>query len=65
MRMMAIAGIMISLPAIVVVVWGIFTAQSLMTYAALASLGIGFLPFLVAILILRAQKHGGQELDSH
>jgi hypothetical protein len=53
MRMMAIAGLMITFPAIVTVFF--FFGRPAM-YAALASFAINFLPFLAAIWFLRNRK---------
>lgn len=58
MKMMLIAGLMITLPAIVVAFW--FFGQGMMI-PALASLFVNSLPFVVAALMLRG-KRGGDDM---
>lgn len=60
MKMMLIAGLLITLPAIVVVFW--FFGKDAM-FPALASLGINFLPFVVAALLVGRRKGG--DADAH
>jgi uncharacterized membrane protein len=60
MRMMAIAGVLITLPAIVTVL--VFFGRPAM-YAALASLVINFLPFLAAIWFLRNRRGQMDDLE--
>lgn len=59
MKMMLIAGLLITLPAILVVFY--FFGQTAML-PALASLAINFLPFLVAGLLIGKRGMGG---DAH
>jgi hypothetical protein len=56
MRMMLIAGLLITLPAIVVVFW--FFGRPAML-PALASLGVNFLPFLAAGWLFNKYARGG------
>lgn len=62
MKMMFIAGLLITLPAILVVVW--FFGETAM-FPALASLAINSLPFIVAALLLGRRKDAGTDLDAH
>lgn len=61
MKMMLVAGLLITLPAILVVFW--FFGHPAMI-PALASLGINFLPFIVAALLLGRRRHTG-DVDAH
>lgn len=58
MKMMLIAGLLITLPAIVVVFY--FFGKPAML-PALASLGINFLPFVVAALLIGRRKGAGAD----
>lgn len=60
MKMMLIAGLLITLPAIVVAIY--FFGAPLMI-PALASLFINSLPFVVAAILLR--KRGGSDMGGH
>lgn len=60
MKMMLIAGILITLPAIVIVFW--FFGRPTMI-PALASLGINMLPFLVGAWLLGKRKRTAGEDD--
>ena len=62
MKMMLIAGLLITLPAILVVVW--FFGETPM-FPALASLAINSLPFIVAALLIGRRKGGEAEGDAH
>ena len=62
MRMLFIAGIMITLPAIIAVLY--FFGRPAM-FPALASLLINFLPFAAAIWFIRNRKDVGDEMDHH
>jgi hypothetical protein len=63
MRMMAIASILITLPAIVVVIVGIVMGRPFMIYAAGASFVLNSLPFVIAMLLMRGQKQ--DTMDHH
>lgn len=58
MRMMLIAGVLITFPAIVVVIW--FLGRTPMI-PALVSLGVNMLPFVAAAWLFH--KYGGGESD--
>jgi hypothetical protein len=62
MKMMLIAGMLITLPAIVVIFW--FFGEAAMI-PALASLAITSLPFLVAALLLGRRKSAATDADAH
>jgi Sec-independent protein secretion pathway component TatC len=62
MRMMMIAGLLITLPAIVVVLW--FFGRPAM-FPALASLGVNFLPFLAAGWLFHKYARGGTDEMGH
>jgi hypothetical protein len=60
MRMMLIAGVLITFPAIVVVLW--FFGRPAM-FPALASLGVNMLPFVAAgWLFHKYARNGGDEM---
>lgn len=61
MQIVMLAAVLITLPAIVVVI--AFFGSS-MVFPALASLGINSLPFILAILLMRKNK-GKQEDFGH
>lgn len=63
MRMMVLAAIFITLPAIMVVIW--FFDDPRILAAALGSLTVGSIPFIVALLFMRKQKHEGHGDESH
>ncbi|HET7273945.1 MAG TPA: hypothetical protein VFI91_02130 [Longimicrobiaceae bacterium] len=60
MRMLVLAALLITLPAIAVVVWSF--SRPIMLLPALGSLSVGLLPFVVALLLMRSQK--GREKDA-
>lgn len=61
MKMMLIAGLLITLPAIVIV---IAFFGSTMMFPALASLAINSLPFLVAAWLM-GRRNSDDEADAH
>jgi hypothetical protein len=60
MKMMLIAGLLITFPAIVVVVW--FFGRPAM-FPALASLGVNMLPFLAAGWLFHKYGRGSEDLS--
>lgn len=62
MKMMLIAGLLITFPAIVVALY--FFGRDAML-PALASLAVNSLPFLVAAWLIGRRKEGGDEVDAH
>lgn len=65
MRMMALASVLITLPAIAVLIAGILMGRPFIVYAAGASFVLNSLPFLVAMLFMRGQKDDGHSVDHH
>jgi hypothetical protein len=63
MMMLLLAGLLVVSPAIAVVLW--FIDRPMWILPAIASLAINSLPFIVAILLIRAQKGSGEEADAH
>jgi Mn2+/Fe2+ NRAMP family transporter len=61
MKFMAIAGVLITLPAIVVILF--FITRPTMALPAVASLAINSLPFVVAILLIRHAKKRGASVE--
>lgn len=62
MQMFMIAGLLVTLPGIVVIVWFVFSNPS-WTLPALVSVGLNILPFVVAVLLIRAQRRSGSRAD--
>ena len=60
MKMMLVAGLIITLPAIVIAIY--FAGHKLML-PALASLAVNSIPFIVAALIMR--RSGGGDESEH
>ena len=60
MRMLFIAALLITLPAVAIVLYFFGTRAML---PALASFLVNSLPFAVAILILRARKNKGDKVE--
>jgi hypothetical protein len=63
MLMMLLAGFLVVFPAIAVILY--FIDRPMWILPAIASLAINSLPFLVAILLIRAQRDKGEEMDAH
>jgi hypothetical protein len=63
MRMLTVAGILITLPAVAVVLYALMRGNPLWTLGALVSFGVNSLPFVAAYFLLRAAKRRGQEFD--
>lgn len=61
MKLMAVAGVLITLPAIVVIL--LFITRPEMVIPAAASLALNSLPFIVAILLIRSAKKRGVAVD--
>jgi hypothetical protein len=62
MIMLLIAGLLVVFPAIVVVLW--YIDRPMWMLPALVSFAINLLPFIVAILILRAMKRKGHDVEA-
>lgn len=63
MWMMIVAGLVVVSPALVVIVW--FFDRPIWMLPAAASFVLNILPFVVAVLLLRAQRRKGGEADAH
>jgi hypothetical protein len=63
MRMMLIAGLMITLPAIVVILWFVGVGTPYLVLGALASLAVNSLPFLAAMYLIGKSKGNGVDLE--
>jgi hypothetical protein len=60
MKFALIGALLITLPALAALIYGLISGNILITLAALASLGINTLPFLAAGLLMR--KQGGPDI---
>ncbi len=58
MLMFLIAGLLVVLPGIAVILWFVFSEPT-WAIPAVVSVALNILPFVVAILLLRAQKRRG------
>lgn len=61
MKFALIGAVLITLPAIAGLVYGLFTRNQYLVFAALASLALNSLPFIAAGLLMRRQG-GGDDL---
>lgn len=62
MKFAMIGALLITLPAIVALVYALIAGNHVLAYAALASLGLNTLPFIAAGMLMRGQK-GGPDLE--
>jgi hypothetical protein len=60
MKFALMGAILITLPALIALIYSIVTGNHLLTYAALASFGLNTLPFLAAGFLMR--KSDGADL---
>jgi Mn2+/Fe2+ NRAMP family transporter len=63
MWIMIVAGLVVVSPALVVILW--FIDRPMWILPAAASFVLNILPFVVAVLLLRAQNRKGEEVDAH
>lgn len=56
MKIFAIGAVLITLPAIIVTIYALFTGRPMMLVAALVSFVMNSLPFLGAMFLLRKDK---------
>jgi ABC-type bacteriocin/lantibiotic exporter with double-glycine peptidase domain len=63
--MVALAGLLITLPAIVVAVIGLLRGSTWMMVAALASFSVNILPFVVGMFLVRNQEHSDEDGGHH
>lgn len=62
MKFALIGAVLITLPAIAGLLYGLVTGNQYLMYAALASLGLNSLPFIVAGLLMKRSGGGGGDL---
>lgn len=62
MKFALIGGVLITLPAIIALIYAVMAGNKVLAFAALASLGLNMLPFVAAGLLMRNQK-GGPDLE--
>lgn len=63
MLLFLVAGLMLVLPALVVILW--YIDRPMWILPAVASLALNSLPFIVAILLLRGRKGEGDPMEEH
>lgn len=56
MKIMLLAAVLITLPAVAALIYGLLTGNRWMVYAALASFGLNTLPFLAAFFLLKGKE---------
>ena len=56
MKFAMMGAVLITLPAIVALIYSLMVGNHVLTYAALFSLGLNTLPFVVAGLMMRGSK---------
>jgi hypothetical protein len=62
MKFAMIGALLITLPALAGLIYSLFSGNRVLTYAALASLGLNSLPFIAAGLLMRRTGGGGDDL---
>lgn len=62
MKFALIGAVLITLPAIVALIYALVAGNTVLAFAALASLGLNTLPFLAAGFLMRSQK-GSPDLE--
>lgn len=65
MRMVLAAMVLITFPAVAVIVYGLVAGRPQLVLGALASLAINSLPFLVLALLLRGRRASAQDVAGH
>jgi hypothetical protein len=63
MKLAAIAAVLITLPALVALIFALVTGRHWLAYAAMASLGYNVIPFLVVGTMSR--KAGVSDMNEH
>lgn len=61
MKFALVAAVLITLPAIIALIYGLAAGNRFLVFAALASMGLNTLPFLAAGFFMR--KSGGADLE--
>ncbi|HEX6368407.1 MAG TPA: hypothetical protein VF006_05710 [Longimicrobium sp.] len=62
MKFAMIGALLITLPALAGLIYSLIADNRVLTYAALASLGLNSLPFIAAGLLMRRTGGGGDDL---
>lgn len=62
MKFALIGAVLITLPAIAGLLYGLVSGNQYLVFAALASLGLNSLPFIAAGLLMRRSGGGGDDL---
>lgn len=62
MKFAMIGAVLITLPAIIALIYALIVGNHLLAFAAMFSLGLNTLPFLAAGLLMRGNK-GGPDLE--
>lgn len=62
MKFALIGAVLITLPAIAGLIYGLVVGNQYLVYAALASLGLNSLPFIAAGLLMRRSGGDGSDL---
>ena len=61
-KMMLMAALLITLPAVVALLYGLYKGNQFWVYAALFSTALNWLPFLAAAFLMKGEGDG-HELD--
>lgn len=62
MKFALIGAVLITLPAIAALIYGMIFGPKVLVYAALASFGLNTLPFLAAGVLMKRTGGGGSDL---
>jgi ABC-type bacteriocin/lantibiotic exporter with double-glycine peptidase domain len=63
MKMLTVAGLLITLPAIAVIIFALIWGNPWWTVGALASFFVNSLPFIAAYFLLRKAQQNGQAFE--
>lgn len=63
MRLMVLAGLMITLPAIVVMIYALLAGRPLLAIGAIASFAVNSVPFIVGLFFFRNRRGTGGVAD--
>ena len=63
MKYALMGALLITLPAMIALIYSIIAGNHLLMYAALASFGLNTLPFLAAGFLMRGQGGHGPDLE--
>jgi hypothetical protein len=62
MKFAMVGAVLITLPAIAALIYGLISGNHLLLWAALASFSLNTLPFIVAGMFMRRSSGGGADL---